>query len=1271
MRLRDIIYIIRLIVLTILLVSMLNTNAFSQKFTYYKKLNWSGNSIIVPQNSSGKLHSSVSNSLDMFDSLAMIVSENILVSDKMLDKNDVKVYLSDVNFSSVNSKNFKNCFKIANTYSFSYDVYYSRRQTYVCYSMFPLFRDSNTNGIKRLDSFLVNIDFINTSDSSNSNRVDRFNSVLSDGHWVKIAVENDDIYKISFEQLIEYGFTNPANIRIFGNCFGQLSYMNSDSRPVDLQELPVFFFNESVYFFGKGPNYWSFNENLNIFECHKHLYSDKAFYFITDKDDKGKRIRLLDGKKLPANRSSDTFNDFLYHGKDSLNLIHSGRDWYAEHFDVITEYNFSFNIEGIDTLSDSEIYIATAVRSNADITENKIVVSVNSQTNLLSLLHPPVSFQASQTFATKQDGYASFVPEGENVIVDILFNKGNGFSEAWLDYFTLNFRRKLEVINDKALFFRDVSSVGQGNITNFVVNSAYSTYLVWDITNPLEILNISAAYNNSQLEFSISTDSLREFVAFSPLSSAIAQPEFIGEVENQNLHGSDKPEMIIVTPDYLIQYANKLAGFHKNRGLKVEVTTLEQIYNEFSCGMVDVSAIRDYVRYVYELSSETDLKLKYLLLFGDGSYDNRPDSEDRSRFIPTYQTAVSLEPVYSFVSDDFYGLLDENEGEYTGLLDIGVGRLPVSSESEAHTVLSKIERYYKQEAFGSWRNNILMIADDGDSNTHLYQAEGLSNAISENYPVYNINKLYFDAFPLEQTNFGEGFPAATDAANDMINRGVQIINYTGHGSEISLGSERVVTVSDILSWSNTTHLSLFMTATCEFSRFDELNRTSAGELILMNPNGGGIALFSTTRLVYSTPNYVLNQKFYNYILERDQSDMSFGDVMLNTKIATGQGYNKRNFTLLGDPAIGLSIPYNIVKLDSINGYFAPSFQDTITSLSPVKLSGEILMPDSTVDNSFDGVLYVTIFDKENEVSTLGSQGNLVVDFKQFENVLFKGKASIKNGNWEISFITPQDMSQAVGNGKFSFYAIQQNSSSNIDANGSFNNYLCGGINTNPVIDTEGPVIDIYLNDKDFISGDTVKPDVLLLVNFSDSSGINNTGLSIGRDIVAIIDGVLKQKYILTAEYEADLDSYQSGEIKYKIEKLPVGRYSLGIKAWDVANNYNEVSVDFEVSEIVIPKLNYVYNYPNPFTHSTGFYFDHNLKGIELNVQIDIFTITGKLVKHLEEVMTCNSSLSEPVFWDGCDDFGNKIGRGVYLYRLKVITEQGYQIEKLEKLVSLK
>ena len=1160
---------------------------------------------------------------------------------------------------------------------------FSRGIPYNELSFLPLRKNPVTGKIEKLTAFTYG--FVNSEASvrpgSEPVRPDiaqlksqySENSVLTSGTWVKIKTTKNGIYRISYNELVMMGIEDPANVRIFGNGNRMLPKMNDQPRPVGLIENKIFLdkgqdgiFNQGDYilFYGQGPVAWDYNDDSGMFEHDPHLYSDGSYYFVSSSTAGKGRIGEKPAPDGPPGIILDYFDDYIFHESDLGNLLKSGREWFGEHFKMLTSRVFSFSFPGIVTGSQIALKWRAAARSTV---QTSFMVSSNSVV-LDNLVFAPVNFgSVISDYASLRQGATTFYETGEDIELTLNFNQNTPSSEGWLDYILLNVKRSLEMYESQ-IHFRNLESFSHGGISEFRISRSGPGTRVWDISDHAGISEIRTDISGNTLTFRDNANQLNQYIAFDGAEYMV--PEIIGRIPNQNLLGIRKADLIIITHPLFMPQANQLAGYRENNdGLDVVVVTPEQVYNEFSSGKPDITAIRDFIKMLYDRASSEPEMPRYLLLFGKGSYDNRPGNPSGTNFIPTYQSVNSIRPTQSFVSDDFYGLLDDDEGEFSGLIDIGIGRFPVSTPVQAQALVNKIIGYDKPDTRGDWQNLLCFIGDDGDNNIHMRDADLLSEGVKVNYPVYNIDKIYLDAWPKTGTSLGQRYPAVNDAINERVRKGALIINYTGHGNELRLADENILDINDVVSWSNQDRLPVFMTATCEFSRFDNPERISAGEMLLLNPNGGGIALFSTTRLVYATPNFFLNQNFYRYVLEKRENnrEMRLGDVMRLTKISTGSGINKRNFTLLGDPSSMLAIPEYNVTITSVNESPVNAVPDTLKALSRVKIEGVITDNDGYQADNFNGLVYLTVYDKKNNLTTLGNDGSSPFSYTSRSNIIYKGKASVSEGEYSFSFIVPKDIGYHYGSGRISSWAKGGIS----DAAGFFENIIIGGSDPDAAKDTEGPEIALYMNDRNFVSGGITNQDPLLLASLTDSSGINTVGSGIGHDITLTVNNDPSSLIVLNDYYVADADSYQSGIIEYPFSDLKPGNYSITLKAWDVYNNSSESSLDFTVTGSEDLAISNVFNYPNPFTSHTAFHFEHNRPGTGMSVLIQIFTVSGRLVKTIESPVLTSGFKPEPIHWDGLDNYGDRIGRGVYIYRIRLRTGDGQMAEKYEKLVILK
>ncbi|MEW6470108.1 MAG: type IX secretion system sortase PorU [Bacteroidota bacterium] len=1183
-----------------------------------------------------------------------------------------------------------------------------KKQNLALIKFYPFRINPASGQPEKLLSFTLklNADYNLAQRTASSTAAYAANSVLASGNWYKVGLTADGIYKMDYAYLLSLGMNlsgkSPQDLRVYGNGGGQLPYSNAAPRIDDLAENAIYVFDggtlnvfdsaDYVLFYGQSQNRWSYTASTGgcpAFRHSVHLFSDTTYYFITTDLGPGKRVSTQSSSTLPVTNNVNTFDDYAFHESDASNMIKSGREWYGEKFDILNTYTFNFSFPGIDP--SSPVYVKTEVIGRADVTSSFTVTSGSGSTTL--------STTATQTsiyyypYAYTSNGCFSYLPSSSNISVTVTRTSplNNPNFIGYLNYVEVNARRQL-LMSTPQLIFRDAGSVGAGNVSKFFVANANSNLSVWEVTDPVNVAQQAGTLNGNVFEFALPTDSLREFLAFD--GSTFLTPRALGAVPNQNLHAIGQMDMIIVCPPVFWNEATQLANLHANEdGLSVGLVTPQQIYNEFSSGARDVSAIRDFMKMLYERAADSSQLPRYLLLYGDGSYDNKQRLGNNTDFVITYQSVNSLDPINSYVSDDFFVQLDSTEGVWgpsdADLPDLGVGRMPVKSVSESQAALNKIIKYRSVpgtintstnscsnpqscSSFGDWRNVLCFVADDEDNGVHVTQAQAMANYLDTAYDQYNIDKIYFDSYQQVATPGGARYPNVVDAINQRIDKGCLIFNYTGHGGEIGLAHERVIEIPQINSWDNICNMPLMVTATCEFSRWEDPERTSAGEYCFLNPNGAAIGLFTTTRLVFSGPNFTLNNNMYRYAFDSlPTGEMPrIGDLNFLTKSTLSPDLNYRNFTLLCDPALMLAYPMHTIVTKTVNGQPVNLSQpDTVRALGVVTITGEVHDDYGNKLTGYNGVIYPTVFDKSVAVTTLSNDGTSspAITFQLQKNVLYKGKVSVVNGDFSFTFVVPKDIAYAFGPGRISYYGHNGQE----DAAGYYENIVIGGTDTTAPADNTGPVVKLYMNDDKFVSGGITdkNPDIYAVV--SDSNGVNTVGNGIGHDIAAVLDANTDNTLVLNDYYEADLNSYKSGTVRYPLNDLDEGLHSLNLKVWDVYNNSSVAYTEFVVAADAILALDHVLNYPNPFTTKTSFYFEHNKPCNELEIQIQIFTVSGKLVKTINTRTTCDGYKVDGIEWDGKDDFGDAIGKGVYIYRVKVRTPEGETADKYEKLVILK
>lgn len=1109
-------------------------------------------------------------------------------------------------------------------------------------------------------------------------------SVLSSGKWLKIAVTADGIYKISYSQLKEAGLSDPSGPRLFASNWGQLSYLTGDPAPDDLREISVLLstgsdgiFGEGDYllFYGQATHRWKYNEGEGRYDFVRHNYSDTAFYFITSGGGAARTISAAAVHTEEPDYYSSESDLLFIHELETENIIKSGREWYQP---VSSLTPVEIRPEFTDLVSTGEIRYRIRVLARAPSVSQFSFSEGESLLNTI-LVQDVNMYNYTGTYARISDSSGTVLPLSATPVYRIGFrNEKDPGARGWLDFVTLH-ARKHNVYRGKTLHVLDSRTVSAGNLTEYSVNSPGRNPLVWDITDAGNPKNVNPARSGENIVFRANSDSLRKFVIFS--ESDALKPVFRpGPVANQDLHASPPAEMVIVTHPLFRKYAKKLADLHFEReGLVSQIVTPGEIYNEFSGGIPDIAAIRNFLRMKYLRQKNTATPLRYLLLFGDGSYENKTPPPNSPNYIPTYQSQNSNIIVSSFTSDDFYGLLEDGKGEAEGTEDIGIGRIPVTDTLQAGIVVNKIRRYLESSNTGEWKNIVCMVADDEDGNAHMADAEGLSLLLQDSIPEINVDKIYLDAFRQETSAAGQSYPDVTIAINNRINSGCLIFNYVGHGNENGLAHERVVKTEDINSWKNGTKLPLFITATCEFSRFDDADinmatkiispRTSAGEKVLLNPGGGAIALMSTTRVAYSAPNYYLNRNIYDAIIRLRESGepLALGDIMRIAKNNSGDGPNKRNFSLLGDPAVILAFPpHGKVITDSINHGPAGSAADTLKALSTITISGHIEDHGGALIDDFNGTVSQVIYDKPAIIRTLANDGGPPMTFEMRNNILFSGKTKAANGRFSFTFMVPRDINYSFGTGKISYYAKDETR----DMNGSYSGIIVGGFENTAASDTAGPLIKLYLNDTLFRSGGISCPNPRILAIIEDEGGINTTGAGIGHDITAYLDNDPASAIILNNYFESDFNSHTRGRISYALSDLPEGNHTLTLKAWDNFNNSSSKTIRFTVTPEEKFMLRDIVVYPNPVAGDARISANHNRPDRRLEITISIIDVSGRTIRIIKEETWSGGYRLSPLLWDGNTDGGERAGKGIYFCRLTVRTDDGEEASGTVRIIIL-
>jgi hypothetical protein len=1085
------------------------------------------------------------------------------------------------------------------------------------------FRENFDGSIEKLASFELNI--ITTAKKSvNKESTPEYptESVFNNGTWHKIRLQEDGMYKLTYEQLEEMGLDpknfNPSTMGIFGNGGDLLKERTDLFRYLGVQENAIYIHGEEdnsfdpgdyILFYGDAPHYWE-KTNTNKPWVHiDHYIEDYSYYFFTPNQGTGKRITDQEMATNP-NQTVTSFDEYYFHENNLVNLINTGRDWMGEEFSqasksfTLPTFNFHSIVEG------SKIRVISNVCGRSSRYTEFTFLYNNKEITTASI---SPSTESRYTYAYQNTISKEVDEDGSTYNITINYDPVISSSKGWLNWLRIIGRSNLTYKGGQ-FNFRDYESAKGNNVSKFVISNADQYMQVWDVTDKANARKIVGTLNNSEFSYIINTNNVREFVAFG--NNDFKSVEYVEEISNQNLHGIRNLDMVIVAADDFLLEAQDLANIHREHdNMQVLVIGLKPIYNEFASGSKDITAIRDFFRMLYK---DSDNPLKYAIFMGDGSYDMSDRIDNNTDFVPTYQTVESLTSAGSLVTDDYFAILDDGEGELVeGFMDIGIGRFPVKTEEEAAQMVDKVRRYLtpSMENCGEWKNQYIIIADDQDKDEHMEQAEELTSMVDTTCHDININKIYLDSYEQITTPSGDFYPDARKKLVESVDNGSLVVNYVGHGGEFGWSHEQVLTISDIESWSNKDKLPLFITATCEFSRYDNPQLHSAGERVILNPDGGAISMITTTRLAFSLSNFSLNEKVYQKLFVRDDNGEypRLGDVMIYAKEDSDLN---RNVHLLGDPALRLAHPEHKAQITTINGIDITKETDTLKALSEVNIQGVITDHSDQKLNDFNGLAYITVYDKPRTLSTLANDpgSSSEIEFKLQDSFIFKGSAEVINGDFTLDFLVPKDISYNFGSGKISIYAESEDGLT--DARGYTEEFLIGGVSDNEWIDEEGPQIQLFMNDETFMPGDTTLEDPLLLAKVFDESGINTLNNSIGHDITLVLDKNISQPIVLNPYYKSAANGYKEGEIQYQFDNLSDGHHEIEVKIWDILNNSATASTHFYVVKDLPMDIYELINSPNPFSENTTFTFKHKHYGKSYKLRVQIFASDGRLVKDL-------------------------------------------------------
>ncbi len=1098
-------------------------------------------------------------------------------------------------------------------------------------------------------------------------------SVLSKGNWVRVKISETGIHKITKSDISAWGFTDLSKIRVFGYGGAPISEVLNSAQIDDLIQVPVIRNADKILFYAQSQDSWEIQTSSQLrYKQVQHPYALEACYFITDAD--GIEDLQMPLKKIELGTSTTpitTFTDRMYYEKELLTVGQTGRLLVGEDFKYQTSQTFKFTLT--DYVPQSTVYATTAFVAKVMNGSATLNFKYNG-TNLTQSNNDRIKAVTAPAYehVNIAETMKSFTLPDENLSYTIGFTYTGTLFTAYLDYITINYTRTL-ALNKGKLAFR----------TSTNRNDRYTLSAVTADTRILDVTDITAPYqmdlvmDGASVTFSTRIPGEREMYAFNT-TITFPSPTLVEKVKNQNIHGEECPNMVIITPPEFKVQADRVADLHRNTdGMTVYVYTPQQLYNEFSSGTPDFMAFRKMLKMFYDrgATESNKSKLGYLLLFGRSSYDNRQITDRVKKnaypMLLNWESLVGHNENTSYNMDDILGFLDDNSGVTfsSDKLRIAIGRMPVKSVAEAKLAVDKLYRYVTKDDFGTWKNNVLMIADDEDNAIHMEQSEGCLSLMKlyggENY-VYN--HIYTDAFIAESKGAGRIYPDARNKMFQKLSEGMLWVNYVGHANPVSWTHDGLLNLTDIQEKMYFNHYPLLYTATCEFTRWDD-DEISGGELMYLNPRGGVIALMTASRVVYISDNGTLNKSVSKYIFKKDSDgkSMRIGDILMRGKNGISESNsNKLRYQLIGDPAMRLATPSYKLQLETINGETADNDnQPTIEARGSVEVAGSIYDEKGNLAADYNGIISTTLFDAESSITTFGygKTGKEIV-FYDRSNKLYVGQDSIKNGKFKLKIAMPSEINNNYSPAMFNFYSYNTQGA---EGRGSSENLYVYGYNTEAQVDTEPPTFDYaVLNTTSFKNGDQVNESPMLIASFKDNFGINVSTSGIGHQMSVVLDE--KTSFTNVAQYYTPIiGDDNGGTINYPLVGLTPGAHTLRLKVWDTSNNSSEITLEFNVVTGLQPEMYEVYTTSNPASVEANFYIKHNRPDALITVTLGVYDLSGREVWSTSETGKSDMFTSFPIVWNLNDNAGRRVSRGIYVYRAGISTDGIQETTKSKKI----
>ena len=1091
-------------------------------------------------------------------------------------------------------------------------------------------------------------------------------SVLSTGKWVRIAVEENGVHRITDDELYKMGFKDPTKVRLYGYGGHILPETDLASLPDDLVEVPLWREMWYMLFYANATVKWEYNSGRYVHS--QNVYSNYGCYFLTECDDAPMEFPTVTYEPTVQDVYT-SYNDYLLYESEKKSLCSYGRrlvDNDAFSSSRGRAKSYTFPCEGaVEETATIDLAFATGgeVKSQVAVVYEDALGS--TEVGRLSVGRA-VSGEVGKFAETKLS-----LPGGvsENSRFYLLHITEDNSLVGYLDYLRLNYRRSLALRGASTLFR---GRLGKEGNARFEISGCNGNVRVWDVTSPTAIKEVAGVLNGSVYSV-VAPAYVRTNLVAVDVKGTFPSVKVLGEIPNQNLHAIGQADMVIIVPSNgkFLPAAERLAAAHRSMdGLTVEVVTAQQVYNEFSSGTPDVTAYRRFMKMLYDrAASEADAP-KYLLQFGDSWYDNRLitfSGRSQDDYLLCYESLNSVDAIRSYVLEDYAGYLDDGEGgSYLreDLVDLGVGRIPVQTAADANAVVDKLIAYMQNKSAGDWQNTILLLADDGDEsmpNQHMKDEDAIADIFEKEYSSYIVKRIYWDDYPIEVSATGKRYPVVTKEIYNSLAKGALMVNYSGHGSSNLLSHEMVWKASDMAALKSP-RMPFWVTASCDIGPFD-LGDKSVAESAILNANGGAIGLFTTTRTVLQSYNSVINKEFSKLLMRPVNTGevMAVGDAVRMAKcnvieFRSDWTENKLQYVLLGDPALRLKYPHYRVVVDRMNGVDAGTNTLQVSAGSLLNVEGHIVTSDGTPADNFTGVLYANLFDSAEEVATRNNTGLGSHTYTAYNKTIFSGNDSVRNGRFSISMPIPLDISYSNDYGMLNLYAVDTAFVSS--AQGHFVNFTVGGTAVGYDKDSVGPEIKLYLNSPSFVDGDAVNATPTLMVELYDENGINTMGVGIGHDITAMVDNDPRYTYNLNSLFVSAVGDYKRGTINMPLDRLGEGEHILTLRAWDLYNNSSLARIAFNVDPSLAPGCVELKVTPAPVISGevVTFALTHDRPQSEIEVRIDVASVQGQLIWSSNESVVCDGNVYN-CSWDATTQAGRPLSTGVYVVTA-YITEGG-------------